>query len=167
MFKKLASNYNLSNILCKTLFVITFAFCNWQNFMFASNVILENNNVVVAVLSALLSGVVMAFLLPVVTNLFLNVLRLYNVPRAEYALIAQFFCVIGFFLCGLFNAINFFTPILLGWGSVIFPFLVSFCCVFAFYKITAKMYFNDVTVAYYFRAIAVVYLVMTLVMEVL
>ena len=53
------SNYNLSNILCKVLFVITFAFSNWQAFMLVSNILGGDNSVVIAIISALLLGVVL------------------------------------------------------------------------------------------------------------
>ena len=74
---------------------------------------------------------------------------------------------IGFFINGLLSLIHLFTPILLGWGTVLFPFLVSVGCTYAFYKVTAKMYFNDVTVVYYFKALAVVFFVASFVMGVL
>ena len=33
MFNKLRANYSLSNVLIRILFVLTFVFCNWQEFL--------------------------------------------------------------------------------------------------------------------------------------
>ena len=167
MLKKLMSNYNLSNILCKVLFVITFAFSNWQAFMLAANIFGGDNSVVIAIISALLLGVVLVFMFPLIVNFLLNYMRLYSIPRLEYILIVEFFFTIGFFINGLLSLIHLFTPILLGWGTVLFPFLVSVGCTYAFYRVTAKMYFNDVTVVYYFKALAVIFFVASFVMGVL
>lgn len=163
MFKKLTSNYNLSNILCRIMFVVTYAFSNWQNFLLSANLVVTENTFALAILCAVFVGALLMLFLPMVINMTLNMLRLYSIPRAEYTLIVYFFFILGMFFNGVLGLINVFTPILLGWGTIVFPFLVSTLCVFAFYKVTARMYFNDVTVVSYFRTIAVVYLIMALV----
>lgn len=90
MFKKLISNYNLSNILCKVLFVITFAFSNWQAFMLAANIFGGDNSVVIAIISALLLGVVLVFIVPLIVNFLLNYMRLYSIPRLNTSLLWSF-----------------------------------------------------------------------------
>ena len=123
--------------------------------------------IVVSVFSSLLIGVVLMFIVPLIANVFLNVSRLYNVPRAEYGLIVQLFFVLYYLVCGLLSLVNLFTPILLTWGGEIFPFVVATGCVIWFYAVTKKLYFNDVTAWYYFRNLAIAYFVVALVFGVL
>ena len=99
------------------------------------------------------------FIAPVFTGLFLNVAKIYSVPRAEYCLLVNLYCAIGFFINGLFGLINLITPVFMVWGSVIFPFIITLGCFISFYLVTSKMYFNDVTKVHYFKCLLVVALV--------
>ncbi len=117
-------------------------------------------------LVGIILGVIISLIVPFAINAALNFLRLYNIPRAEYVLIAMVFFDIGLFACGLLNLVNLFTPILLAWGGVIFPVVVSFGCMLGFYKVTANLYFNDVTRPYYFKNLAILYIVMVVIMGV-
>ena len=119
--------------------------------------------IVIAIFSSLLIGVVLMFLVPFVAKVFLNFSRLYNVPHAEFALLAQMFFALFYFVSGLLSLVNLFTPLLLTWGEKLFPFIVGTGCVIGFYAVTKKLYFNDVTALYYFRNLAIVYFVFTVV----
>jgi len=178
LFNKLRANYSLSNVLIRILFVLTFVFCNWQEFLgvvvsmngvFASGGVAFSGSVklFLALMSAALLGTILMFVVPLLANLFLNVAKIYSVPRAEYCLLVHLFCSIGFLICGLLNLINLFTPVLLVWGGVIFPFAVAAGCSFAFYKVTAKLYFNDVTVVNYFKYSLIAFAVLAFLLEVL
>lgn len=117
--------------------------------------------------SAAFMGVILVFLIPFLANVFLNVARIYSVPRAEYRLLVLLFFTIGFFINGLLNLINLITPIFLVWGGVLFPFIVTIGCCISFYSVTARLYFNDVTVVNYFKHYLIVAAVLALLLEVL
>ena len=167
MIEKLRSNFKLTNVLVRILFVLCFVFANWQSSLAATVMVLGQANLYLAFIVTLFLGTVIMFLAPVLINLALNAARIYSVPRAEYCLIAEAFCTLGFFLNGVLNLINLFTPLALVWGGAIFPFVSSLVAAILFYRLTAKLYFNDVTVVNYFRTFAIVYLVLVLVLEVL
>ncbi len=176
MFNKLRQNYKLSDVLIRIAFVLTYVFYSWQECLAAAQTVSmsygiaalpETTVIVLALLMSFLIGVVLMFLVPFVTNLFLNSSKFYNVPRAEYALLAHLFCTIYFVVCGALRLVDLFTPVLLVWGGVLFPFVVSLGCVICFYAVTSRLYFNDVTRPYYFRNAAIVYFVAVTVLEVL
>lgn len=167
MIAKLRSNFNLSNALVRILFVLTFVLANWQTCLAATLLVFERTNLWMALSMCLILGVAFMFLLPVLVNFALNMVRIYSVPRAEYCLLAHAFFALGNLILGLLKLVNLFTPALLVWGGVLFPLISSLIAAVLFYKVTAKLYFNDLTVVYYFKMFAIVYLVILLVMEVL
>ncbi len=167
MIEKLRSNFKLTNILVRILFVLCFMFANWQSALAATILVLGSANLYLALAVVLLLGTGIMFLVPVLVNLALNIARIYTVPRAEYCLLAEAFFTLGYFICGLLNLVNLFTPLALIWGGVLFPFISSLIAALLFYRLTAKLYFNDVTVLNYFKSFAIVYLVLVLVLEVL
>ncbi len=179
MFGKLRKNFNLANILVKVFFVLAVVFSTWQTslgtlyYAFVGNLasgIMDGFSgaakLTIALLTSAVLGVILMLVTPLVTNLFLNVSKIYNVPRAEYCLIVNFFCTVGFFLNGLLNLINLITPVFMVWGGVIFPFIITLGCFVSFYVTTSKLYFNDVTKAHYFKCLLIAALVV-LVLEVL
>lgn len=176
MFSKLRENYNLSNVLLRIAFVLTFLFATWQQFLgtlaimdFSALGVTLNDTakLLVAILSSLILGSIIMFLLPFFVNIFLNAIRNVNIPRAEYRLIVYAFFVMGFFAVGLLNLINLFTPIFLVWGGVLFPFLVYVAGAIGFYQVTAKLYFNDVTQIYYFRGLIIAYVILGIMLGVI
>ncbi|MCM1194519.1 MAG: hypothetical protein NC099_03440 [Corallococcus sp.] len=175
MFGKLRANYRLSNILVRILFVLTFAFCTWQDYLGVVNSLYLSEmtaylngtgKLFIALASALLLGTALMFLLPVLTNAFLNIARIQSVPRAEYCLLTHLYFAIGFFICGLLNLINLITPVFMVWGRIIFPFVVSVGCGISFYRVTAKLYFNDVTVLNYFKHLLIAFAIVLVVVGV-
>lgn len=175
MFNKLKSNYNLANVIVRILYVLAVVLSLWQSMLgtvyyaFSNGLTYGLNGaakLVVALLSSAIIGVVLMLITPLLTNLFLNVSKIYSVPRAEYCLVVNLYCAIGFFINGLLNLINLITPIFMVWGSVLFPFVVTLGCFVSFYFVTSKMYFNDVTQVHYFKCLLIVALIV-LVLEVL
>ncbi len=176
MFNKLRQNYKLSDVLIRIAFVLAYVFYSWQTCLASVQLVklqygslLHFTDTLVlftALFTALIMGIIIMLLVPFVTRLFLNSSRFYTVPRAEYVLLAHVFCTIYFAVCGALRLINLVTPLLLGWGGVLFPFLVSLACVIWFYHVTSQLYFNDLTRPYYFRNLAIVYFVCALVFEV-
>lgn len=172
MFSKLKSNYNLSNILIRVLFVLTYVFMRWQDYLGSAYImdlsaitggyISGTAKLLLALFSAAFMGTVLMFLLPLLVNIILNIARFYSIPRAEYCLLAHLYCTIGFFVCGALNLINIITPVFLVWGSVIFPFIVTVGCFISFYLATAKLYFNDVTTVHYFKHMMIVFIVIVI-----
>ena len=188
MFSKLRANYSLSNVLVRIFFVLAVVFATWQDMLGAANyyavsgwsnaiiqmgdtqgVLLRLNGsvkLVIALTSSALCGVVLMFLTPFIAGLFLNISKIYSVPRAEYCLLVNLYCSIGFFACGLLNLINLITPVFMVWGGVIFPFIVTLACFISFYSVTSKLYFNDVTKVHYFKCLLIVAIIV-LVLEVI
>lgn len=175
MFNKLKSNYNLSNVLVKVFYVLAVVLSTWQislgrvYYLYNSGIAYGLNGaakLVIALMTSAIIGLLLMALTPVLTNGFLNLGKIHSVPRAEYCLIVNLYCAIGFFINGLLNLINLITPIFMVWGGVIFPFIVTLGCFVSFYLVTSKMYFNDVTQVHYFKCLLIVALVV-LIVEVL
>ena len=172
MINKLRANYHLSNVLIRILFVLAYTLYSWQTSLSVTTLMLGqqmtgNYNLVVALLTSMILGTVIMFLVPIVTNVFLNYSRFYTVPRAEFALLAHLFFTIYFAICGVLKLINLFTPLLLVWGEILFPVLVSLGCIIWFYSVTTKLYFNNQTKPYYFRSLTIAYIILIVVAEVL
>lgn len=182
MINKLRSNYKLSNALVRVFFVLSYVFYSWYKNLSGAlvtialmqeyatytglYVLTEQSTLWLAFSTSLFSGVILVLIVPIVVNWYLNFSRFYKVPQAEYTLIALLFCTLYFVVCGALNLINLITPLLVIWGNVIFPVIVSLGCIIWFYRVTVKLYFNDVTELYYFRSVAVLYLVITAVVTV-
>lgn len=171
MFSKLKANYNLSNILVRVFFVLAVILSIWQSMLgtvyymylgVSADLLAQlsgSAKLVIALMSSMIVGVALMFITPFLAGLFLNVCKIYTVPRAEYCLLVNLYCAIGFFINGLLNLINLITPIFMVWGGVIFPFIITLGCFISFYIVTSKMYFNDVTKVHYFKCLLVVALV--------
>lgn len=178
MFSKLKANYNLSNILVRIFFVLAVVLATWQDmlgtvyytYLGATQEMLaqfnESAKLAIALMASLFSGVVLMVVTPFLAQLFLNVTKIYSVPRAEFCLIVNLYCAIGFFLVGVLNLINLITPLAMVWGGVLFPVIVTIGCFASFYMVTSKMYFNDVTKVHYFKCLLIVF-VIVIVLEVL
>ena len=177
MFSKLRSNFRLSNVLVRIAFVLAYVLYSWQNILATAQMVQSMYGtmlnasdayvLLIAFFAALLIGVVLVFIVPLVANVFLNISRFYNVPRAEYGLITLMFFALFYFVCGLLSLVNLVTPLLLTWGEKMFTFIVATGCVIWFYAVTKKLYFNDATSQYYFRNMAIVYFVFAFVFGVL
>lgn len=173
LINKLKTDYRLSNMIVRILFVVGFVFCNWQDLLFsttlvASTISLPSGAVIpIMLLTGIIMGAIFTIIIPFVINVLLNFLRVYNVPRHEYVLIAFVFFDIGFFACGILNLINLITPLFVVWGATLFPLIVSLGCTLGFYKVTANMYFNDVTRQRYFRNLAIIYVAIVIVLGVI
>lgn len=168
MFNKLRSNYKLSNVLVRIAFVLAYMFCNWQAGLLTTtqtcNVLsytlgmdLTAWCVPIALVSQLIVGAIIMLLVPFLTNTFINVSKFYNVPRAEYSLMAYLFFTVYMFICGALKLVNLVTPFMLIWGEILFPVIASLGVAWWFYRVTVRLYFNDVTAPYYFRNLAILY----------
>ena len=176
LINKLRANYHLSNVLIRILFVLSYVLNGWQASLAVATLLLEQMtgvqmsgqyNLWVALTASALLGTMFMFIVPFVCNIFLNYSRFYSVPRAEFSLLAHLFFGIYFAICGVLKLVNLFTPILLVWGDILFPVLASLGCVIWFYVVTAKLYFNNQTKPYYFKNLAIAYLILIVVAEVL
>ena len=172
MINKLRANYNLSNVLIRIFFVLAYVLYSWQTSLAVTTLMMGQQisgryNLWLALMTSALLGAIIMLLVPLVSNIFLNYSRFYTVPRAEYALLTRLFFTLYFAICGVLKLINVITPILLVWGEILFPILVSLGCVVWFYSVTAKLYFNDQTKPYYFRNLATTYVILLVVAEVL
>lgn len=178
MFSKLKANYNLSNVLVRVFFVLAVVLATWQSMLGTvyyayfgptQEMLAQFNasfKLVIALMSSTVAGVLLMFVTPYIAQLFLNVTKIYSVPRAEFCLLVNLYCGIGFFLVGMLNLINLITPIFMVWGGVLFPIIVTIGCFASFYIVTSKMYFNDVTKVHYFKCLLIVFAIV-IVLEVL
>ncbi|MCM1289299.1 MAG: hypothetical protein NC132_01415 [Corallococcus sp.] len=167
MIEKLRHNFNLTNVLSRIFFVLSFVFANWQRYLSATVLVLGRSSLWLGLAAAFLVGVIFSFILPLLINLVLNWAKLFSVPRAEYGLFGVLFATLGMFICGLLNLVNLFTPLFAVWGSVIFPFIALTISLLCFYKVTSRLYFNDVTRVYYFKLCLIVYAVAVVLVGVL
>ena len=172
MFSRLRSNYRLSNILVRIAFVLFYVLYSWQNSLAAAKMTARQMaqlgfvalpDVYINVMAFFVAagiGVGLMFLVPFLAKTFLKASHFYNVPYEEYGLLAHVFFTLYFAVCGALKLINLATPLLLVWGEILFPFVVSLGSVVWFYAVTAKLYFNDVTKPLYFRNVAITYFVL-------
>ena len=176
MISKLRSNYNLSNVLIRIFLVLAYVLYSWQTNLAVATVMVGqilgqthagSYNLWLALTASALLGTIIMVIIPFISNIFLHYSHFYAVPRAEYGLLVMLYFTIYFAICGVLKLINLFTPILLVWGDILFPVLVSLGCVVWFYHVTAKLYFNNQTKPYYFRSLAVTYVIMIVLAEVL
>lgn len=169
LIEKFKTNFQLSNMIVRILFVVGFIFSSWQDLLISVHLVADGMSlpsgtiIPMMLLTGVIMGVILNLVVPFAINMALNFLRLYNVPRHEYILIAMMFFDIGFFACGILNLVNLFTPIFMTWGSVLFPLLTSCASMLGFYKVTSKLYFNEVTRQHYFRYLAIIYIVFAVV----
>lgn len=176
MISKLRSNYKLSNVLIRIAFPLAYVLYSWQTSLAVSTVMMAGMidvpvsglyNLFIALMTSAALGVGLMFLTPFIAELFLNISQFYSVPRKEYGLLTMLFFTLFFAICGVLKLINLFTPILLVWGEILFPVLVSLACAISFYCVTAKLYFNTQTKPYYFRNFVVAYVILAFLAEVL
>lgn len=163
----LRKNYKLSGVLSRVFFVVTFMFANWQQGLAATVIATGQSNFWLAFAVVMVTGVAGALLVPIIVSFALSLARIYSVPVGEYGILAVSFFGLGYLLRGLLNIVNFFTPVMLVWGGVIFPFIATLVASVGFYAVTSKLYFNDLTRPYYFRVCVLVFFVAVLIMEVL
>ena len=102
LIEKLKTNYRLSNMIVRILFVVGFTFCNWQDLLISVNLVSEGMGlpagatIPMVLLSGIFMGLIINLCVPFAVNAILNFSRLYNVPRHEYVLLAMLFFDIGF-----------------------------------------------------------------------
>ena len=167
VFTKLRQNYRLSKTLASILFIFAYAFSCWQRAYAATYLVLQRADIWLAIASALFLGIILQFLLPVLVNLFLGLARVHSsVPTAEYCVIAYMHFALGFVLCGIADLFGWFFPVASVWISAIVPVVVTLAVGFLFFKVTSKLYFNDVTTPSYAVAVAVAVCVIVLLCEV-
>ena len=182
MINKLRQNYRLSDVLVRISFVLAYMFYSWQEYLVTAQIAMQELSaqlgytvvvgnaavVLTALFASMLVGAIMMAVVPLIaTGIFVQMSRFYTIQRSEYGLLTNLFFTLYFVACGILRLINLFTPVLLSWGGVLFPFIVSLGCVIGFYRVTSRLYFNDVTRPVYFRNVAIVYFVCALVFEVL
>lgn len=158
MIEKLRKNFALSNFLSKVFYVVCASFGNWFTCVSVVGMI-YTASVWLVLLVDVFTSVVLVLLIPLLIRLLLNMLRLYTIPLTEYTLLAIVFLGFYHLLVGILQIPYFFTPILAVWGLYLLDFVASTVCLFAFYKVTAKLYFNAVTEVYYFKVLVIFYFV--------
>ena len=100
LIEKLRSNYKLSNVLIRLALVLSYILYSWQSSLGVAAVIVGQMTAVpvtgtyalfVALITSALIGVLIMFLTPLISQLFLNYSHFYSVPRAEYRLLTMAF----------------------------------------------------------------------------
>lgn len=159
LINKIRNNYLASAILIRLLFVATFIFANWQLTVSACVMILGAPSLGVIIGSIATMAVMVTVLLPVITNLLLNMYGIHTVPRNEYILLTFFFFSMGCLLQGLLNLLVMALPYAGSWIIILSRFFGSVLSWVLLYAVTSKLYFNDVNRKYYFRAMAIMFFV--------
>lgn len=62
-------------------------------------------------------------------------------------------------ISGALNLLYYLTPLVIGWGSVLFEFVVATPFLWLFFVKTKQLYFNDKAAPYYFKVFAIAYLI--------
>ena len=82
LFEKLKTNYQLSNMIVRILFVVGFTFCNWQDLLISVNLVGEgmglpaSATIPTVLLSGIFMGLLLNFCVPFVVNAILNISRI-------------------------------------------------------------------------------------------
>lgn len=167
MIEKLRKNYSLSVWLTRLCFYISFVFCNWFyiesvfNYMSLAGIFdaaLERSFWLIAA-TGLLSAVVAEVLVRLLLRFGLYVSRIVMVPRNEFSVLFLLCLVPINLIMGALNLLYYLTPVIIGWGSVLFEIVVATPFLYLFFVKTKKLYFNDKSAPYYFKVFAVAYLV--------
>lgn len=170
MIQKLRQNYRLSNTLSILAFVVAYIFCSWQMLIYACNqaylqlgfTFVQGSKgafVVASIFCGGIIGLVLSILVYYAANIALNFAHIYNIPRAEYGMLLRLYFALGLALCGVLKIVNYFTPLFLVWGDVLFPFVSLTVIGWLFYKRTADLYFNSATLPNYFKTCIIAYAV--------
>ena len=167
MFSKLRQNFRMANVLCRVLFILTYVFASWQRFLQASYLVTTEANLPLSLLAAAIMGVIMQFIVPALVNVFINLSKIHSLPVAEYCVVVFLFLSAGMLLCGAINLFAWFFPVAAVWITSLSPIVVTLGVGFAFFKVTAKLYFNDVTTVTYAKACVVAVAVLLVVLGVL
>lgn len=159
MINKLRQNYYLSLWIVRVMFIATFILANWRQSAVVLSMMMNMNDIWVTLLMCALSGIILLAIYPFFINLLLNVFSIYSVPRSEYVLLALIYTALAQLITGVLGCIQFFTPVVVTWGGVLFRFVGSTVAMILFYRKTSQLYFNHQTRVHYFRNIAIVYFV--------
>lgn len=157
--EKLRSNYRLADLLVRIIFVLTYGFAKWRESSILIGQLVTGTNEWLVMLFCILASIFVMFLVPFVVNAVLNVAKLYNIPRGEYCLLVLVAMSLYYLLNGIFGLVNLFTPLMIVWIGTLAPFVSLLICAVTFYKVTASMYFNDVSRVYYFKVCGITTLI--------
>lgn len=155
MITKLRNNFMLANVLSKVLLVCTYVFANWKSFAGALTFVTGSASWATVLLGSTVSGAVIVVLAHFLPRLFLRFTKIYTVPYSEFSLFATLAWALYCLLVGLLNLILLAAPTFATWASVLFPTVSVIASGLAFYAVTSKLYFNDVTRPYYFYTLSV------------
>ncbi len=159
MIKQLRQNYSLSRVLVHALYVLCSILAMWHDVFSLLNAYIYCTPWIVLLVTVFCSFIV-SLIVPFVTKLLLRLFRFYNVLYSEFSLIVLAFMAINNLLIGLAGIPNFFTPTYYIWQVCLVNFVISAICTLIFYKVTAKLYFNEVTRVHYFKIVSVLFLVL-------
>ncbi len=166
LLNKLRKNFISADIIVRVMLVLCYAFASWrmvyQTLLYSQfsdfAVIQGSSAVLVAVLSALIYGVLVQFIATWVSSVFVNVSG-FALPRAEYGFWVKLFVAAYYFVLGCLDIINLFTPVAIVWLSTVVSFIVFTACSAGFYFVTKKVYFNSENAARYFCKVSIVYVI--------
>lgn len=163
IFKRVAQSNVLSTILISFLFVVTFVFCNWQlaNSFFVGMLSVTNSWIIIT--STIIFAIVVAVVIPFITQLLLDRFHIYCVPRREYCLLVLLLLCSGNTLCGALNLLTLALPQWGNWITIFSRLLGNILSWLLIYNITSRLYFNDGNRKHYFMAVAIVFFVTSLV----
>ena len=89
----------------------------------------------------------------------LYVSKIVMVPRNEFTVLFLLCLIPINLISGALNLLYYLTPLVIGWGSVLFEFVVATPFLWLFFVKTKQLYFNDKAAPYYFKVFAIAYLI--------
>ena len=158
MFDKLFKNFNTSIWIVRVFCVLSLFLCNWQT-VSGLCLLMGYNSWGFAIVVNLITQIIIVLLFPIIVRGLAKLFRFYNLPFAEYSLVATAFYGLYALAFGLIQIVNFFTPLYSTWINLLGGFLCGTVAYLGFYLFTSKMYFNTATRPRYFKILAIGYVV--------
>ena len=113
----------------------------------------------------ILYGVIYAVLAELFARLLvllgLRFCRIYTIPKNELAVWAVAALAVKTALTAAFNALYFISPVIVSFGAMPFAFAVNVFVFIGLWAVIKKLYLNDKSAPYAFRALAAVFAIVT------
>ncbi|MBQ2723026.1 MAG: hypothetical protein IJF72_00030 [Clostridia bacterium] len=158
MIKNLLKDFNKSLWVVRIVCFFGAFLSNWQTVEGLCVLMGLGSWAFVITISAIVA-VVTVVLFCLIVNLLVKWFHFYNLPIAEYNLVATAFFALYNVIFGLVQIVNFFTPIFSTWIGIFGGFIIATATFIGFYFFTSKMYFNTASRPRYFKTMAVLYVV--------
>lgn len=157
----LKKNYGLSLWLTRLAFVACNVFSKWLHITSIAAALGEQSGWEPEIYDSFWFALLLGAVFAVVTLLiftwfvrwFLRFSRLHNLPASEIVLFAVLFAALKNLISGLMKLTYLITPVIIGWGQLLFDFVALIAAVIAFYHFISKRYLSEGNRAPFFNLI--------------